>query len=82
MGFCIFGQLPKQIYMTVQQEFCCARIKQIQRNLPADMVQITHLLRSLIEHLALNRECLRAINEVVELLATLQNRLNRLVLRI
>jgi hypothetical protein len=39
-----------------------------------------HLLGGLVEHLALSRKGARALDEVVELLSTLQNRLDGLVL--
>lgn len=39
-----------------------------------------HLLCSLVERLALRRERVRAVDEVVDLLAALQYRFNRLVL--
>ena len=38
------------------------------------------LLRRLVEHLALSRQSSRAINQVIDLLSTLEYRLNGLVL--
>lgn len=40
----------------------------------------TDLLRRLIEHLSLRGQCIGALNQVVQLLAPLKDRLDRLVL--
>ena len=54
-GFCIvkLTQMREQIHMTVQHEFCCTYKKVIQSSVSVDMVQMSYLLRSLVEHLAL-----------------------------
>lgn len=41
----------------------------------------TNLLRRLIEHLGLRGQCIRALNQIVELLAPRKDRLDRLVLK-